>query len=152
MDVFTVGIWKPRTRPNSFEGIGTEGLKWLRQVKQEFGLPGVATEVATEKHVFEALKYGIDILWIGARTTVNPFAMQALADALEGVDVTVLIKNPINPELDLWLGAIERIQKAGITKLGAIHRGFSSLRKAHTVTSPSGRYLLSCVSACLTYP
>lgn len=129
VDVFRAGIWKPRTRPNSFEGIGTEGLKWLRQVKQEYGLP-VATEVATEKHVFEALKYGIDILWIGARTTVNPFAMQALADALEGVDATVFVKNPINPELDLWLGAIERIQKAGITKLGAIHRGFSSFEKS----------------------
>lgn len=129
VDVFRAGIWKPRTRPNSFEGIGTEGLRWLRQVKQEYGMP-VAIEVATEKHVFEALKYGIDILWIGARTTVNPFAMQALADALEGVDVIVFIKNPINPELDLWIGAIERIQKAGIKKIGAIHRGFSSFEKS----------------------
>lgn len=129
IDVFRAGIWKPRTRPNSFEGIGTEGLKWLRQVKQEYGLP-VATEVATEKHVFEALKYGIDVFWIGARTTVNPFAMQALADALEGVDVTVFVKNPINPELDLWIGAIERIQKAGIRKIGVIHRGFSSFEKS----------------------
>jgi len=129
VDLFRAGIWKPRTRPNSFEGIGTEGLKWLKQVKQEYGMP-VAIEVATEKHVFEALKYGIDVLWIGARTTVNPFAMQALADALEGVDVMVFVKNPINPELDLWIGAIERIQKAGIKKIGAIHRGFSSFEKS----------------------
>jgi len=129
VDVFRAGIWKPRTRPNSFEGIGTEGLSWLRQVRQEYGMP-VAIEVATEKHVFEALKYGIEVLWIGARTTVNPFAMQALADALKGVDVMVFVKNPINPELDLWIGAIERIQKAGINKIGAIHRGFSSYEKS----------------------
>ena len=128
VDVFRAGIWKPRTRPNSFEGIGTEGLRWLKQVKQEFNLP-VAIEVATEKHVYEALKFGIDVLWIGARTTVNPFAMQAIADALQGVDVMVFVKNPINPELDLWIGAIERIHKAGIKKLGAIHRGFSSFEK-----------------------
>ena len=128
VDVFRAGIWKPRTRPNSFEGIGTEGLKWLKQVKQDYGLP-VAIEVATEKHVYEALKYGIDVLWIGARTTVNPFAMQTIADALQGVDVMVFVKNPVNPELDLWIGAIERIHKAGIKRLGAIHRGFSSFEK-----------------------
>ncbi len=126
--IFRAGIWKPRTRPNSFEGIGVTGLKWLKQVKQEYGL-AVGTEVATEKHVYEALKYGVDVLWIGARTAVNPFAVQEVADALQGVDVTVLVKNPINPDLDLWIGAIERIHQAGITKIGAIHRGFSSYEK-----------------------
>jgi len=128
VDIFRAGIWKPRTRPNSFEGVGSEGLAWLKQVKQEYSLP-VAVEVATEKHVYEALKFGIDVLWIGARTTVNPFAMQEIADALKGVDTMVLVKNPINPELDLWIGAIERIHKAGIKRLGAIHRGFSTFEK-----------------------
>jgi 3-deoxy-7-phosphoheptulonate synthase len=128
VSVFRAGIWKPRTRPNSFEGIGSEGLKWLRMVKQETGLL-VATEVANEKHVYEALKYGVDMLWIGARTSVNPFTVQEISNALNGVDVMVLVKNPINPDLELWLGAIERIAKAGITKLGAIHRGFSSYEK-----------------------
>jgi len=135
VDVFRAGIWKPRTRPNSFEGIGSEGLGWLKQVKKEFNLP-VAVEVATEKHVYEALKYGIDVLWIGARTTVNPFAMQEIADALKGVDVMVMIKNPINPEIELWIGALERIHKAGIKKLGAIHRGFSSYEKTAMRNQP----------------
>jgi chorismate mutase len=126
--VYRAGIWKPRTRPNSFEGIGSEGLKWLRRVKQETGLM-VGTEVANEKHVYEALKYGIDMLWIGARTSVNPFTVQEISDALNGVDVMVLVKNPINPDLELWIGAIERIAKAGITRLGAIHRGFSAFEK-----------------------
>ena len=128
VSVFRAGIWKPRTRPNSFEGIGIEGLKWLRTVKQETGLM-VGTEVANEKHVYEALKYGIDLLWIGARTSVNPFTVQEISDALRGVDVMVLVKNPINPDLELWIGAIERISKAGITRLGAIHRGFSTYEK-----------------------
>jgi len=128
VSVFRAGIWKPRTRPNTFEGIGTEGLKWLRNVKQETGLM-VGTEVANEKHVYEALKYGIDLLWIGARTSVNPFTVQEISDALRGVDVMVLVKNPINPDLELWIGAIERISKAGITRLGAIHRGFSTYEK-----------------------
>jgi chorismate mutase len=128
INVFRAGIWKPRTRPNSFEGVGTEGLKWLRRVKQETGLL-VGTEVANEKHVYEALKYGIDMLWIGARTSVNPFTVQEISDALNGVDVMVLVKNPINPDLELWIGAIERIAKAGITRIGAIHRGFSSFEK-----------------------
>jgi 3-deoxy-7-phosphoheptulonate synthase len=128
VSVFRAGIWKPRTRPNSFEGVGTEGLKWLRRVKQETGLM-VATEVANEKHVYEALKYGIDMLWIGARTSVNPFTVQEISDALNGVDVMVLVKNPINPDLDLWTGAIERVARAGITRLGAIHRGFSAYEK-----------------------
>ena len=126
--VFRAGIWKPRTRPNSFEGVGQEGLKWLRNVRQETGLL-VGTEVANEKHVYEALKYGIDVLWIGARTSVNPFAVQEISDALNGVDVIVLVKNPINPDLELWIGAIERIARAGITRIGAIHRGFSAYEK-----------------------
>jgi 3-deoxy-7-phosphoheptulonate synthase len=128
ISVFRAGIWKPRTRPNSFEGVGTEGLKWLRRVKQETGLL-VGTEVANEKHVYEALKYGIDLLWIGARTSVNPFTVQEISDALNGVDIMVLVKNPVNPDLDLWIGAIERIARAGITRIGAIHRGFSSYEK-----------------------
>jgi chorismate mutase len=128
ISVFRAGIWKPRTRPNSFEGVGSEGLKWLRRVKQETGML-VGTEVANEKHVYEALKYGIDMLWIGARTSVNPFTVQEISDALNGVDVMVLVKNPINPDIELWMGAIERIAKAGITRLGAIHRGFSSYEK-----------------------
>jgi len=128
ISVFRAGIWKPRTRPNSFEGVGTEGLKWLRRVKQETGLL-VGTEVANEKHVYEALKYGIDLLWIGARTSVNPFTVQEISDALNGVDIMVLVKNPVNPDLELWIGAIERIARAGITRIGAIHRGFSSYEK-----------------------
>jgi len=128
ISVYRAGIWKPRTRPNSFEGIGSEGLKWLRRVKQETGLL-VGTEVANEKHVYEALKYGVDLLWIGARTSVNPFTVQEISDALNGVDVMVLVKNPINPDIELWIGAIERIARAGITRIGAIHRGFSSYEK-----------------------
>ena len=126
--IFRAGIWKPRTKPGGFEGVGTEGLRWLKEVKAETGMY-VATEVATAKHVFEALKYGVDILWIGARTSANPFAMQEIADALEGVDIPVLVKNPVNPDLDLWIGALQRIYNAGIRKLGAIHRGFSSYDK-----------------------
>jgi 3-deoxy-7-phosphoheptulonate synthase len=134
--VFRAGIWKPRTRPNSFEGVGTEGLKWLRRVKEETGLL-VGTEVANEKHVYEALKYGIDMLWIGARTSVNPFTVQEISDALNGVDVMVLVKNPINPDIDLWTGALERIARAGITRLGAIHRGFSSYEKTAYRNQPN---------------
>ncbi len=124
IDLFRAGIWKPRTRPGSFEGVGTEGLGWLKKVKEETGLK-VTTEVAKTQHVFEALKYGIDVVWLGARTTVNPFSVQEVADALQGVDIPVMIKNPINPDLKLWIGAIERIYKAGITNIAAIHRGFS---------------------------
>ncbi|MBC8155094.1 MAG: bifunctional 3-deoxy-7-phosphoheptulonate synthase/chorismate mutase type II [Bacteroidetes bacterium] len=119
------GVWKPRTRPGSFEGMGEAALPWIRRAKAETGLP-FAVEVATPEHVELALKYGVDILWIGARTTVNPFNVQELADSLRGVDVPVLIKNPVNPDLALWIGAFERIAGAGITKLGAIHRGFST--------------------------
>ena len=118
------GIWKPRTRPGEFEGIGSIGLQWLSRAKEETGLP-TAIEVATAKHVEEALKSGVDILWVGARSTVNPFTVQEIADALRGVDVPVMVKNPVNPDLSLWIGALERINNAGITKLAAIHRGFS---------------------------
>ena len=127
--IFRAGIWKPRTKPGGFEGVGVEGLTWLKRVKQETGMY-VATEVATAKHVFEALKAGIDLLWIGARTTANPFAVQEIADALKGVDIPILIKNPVNPDLELWIGAMERINQAGIKQLGAIHRGFSSYDKS----------------------
>ena len=126
--IFRAGIWKPRTKPGGFEGIGVEGLQWLRRVKNETGMY-VATEVATAKHVYEALKYGIDVLWIGARTTANPFAVQEIADALRGVDIPILIKNPVNPDIELWLGAIERIYNAGLHQLAAVHRGFSSYDK-----------------------
>ncbi len=125
IDLFRSGIWKPRTRPNSFEGVGVVGLGWLKRVKEETGLK-VTTEVANTAHVFEALKAGIDVLWLGARTTVNPFAVQEVADALKGVDIPVMVKNPINPDLQLWIGAIERLYNAGITRIAAIHRGFSS--------------------------
>ncbi len=124
IDAFRAGIWKPRTRPGSFEGVGVEGLTWLKNVKNELGLK-VTTEVANTQHVFEALKHDIDILWLGARTTVNPFSVQEVADAIRGVDIPVLIKNPINPDLALWKGAIERIYKAGVTRIGVIHRGFA---------------------------
>lgn len=126
--IFRAGIWKPRTRPGAFEGIGSVGLEWLKKVKQETGMY-TATEVATAKHVQEALAAGVDIIWIGARTTVNPFAVQEVADALAGSDIPVLIKNPVNPDLELWIGAIERLYRAGVKKLGVIHRGFSSADK-----------------------
>ncbi len=125
VDVMRAGIWKPRTRPGSFEGIGTKGLPWLQAAKKITGLP-VAVEVATAKQVEDALHFDVDILWLGARTTVNPFSVQEIADALRGVDVPVLIKNPINPDLELWIGAVERVAKAGIKQIGLIHRGFSS--------------------------
>src|SRR4249919_204979 len=125
VDMLRAGIWKPRTRPGSFEGIGTKGLPWLQQAKKLTGLP-VAVEVATGKQVEDALHFDVDVLWIGARTTVNPFSVQEVADALRGVDVPVLIKNPINPDLELWTGAVERVAKAGIKNIGLIHRGFSA--------------------------
>lgn len=128
VDVFRAGIWKPRTRPNSFEGVGSKGLPWLKKIRQETGLP-VTIEVANAGHVHEALKFGIDLLWIGARTAANPFAVQEIADALKGAEVGVFIKNPINPDLDLWIGAMERIHQAGIKKIGMIHRGFSTYEK-----------------------
>ena len=126
--MFRAGVWEPRTKPGGFEGNGEKALPWMKQVKEETGML-TATEVATPEHVELALKYGIDILWVGARTSANPFAMQALADSLQGVDVPVLVKNPVNPDLELWIGALQRINQAGIKKLGAIHRGFSSFDK-----------------------
>ena len=126
--IFRAGVWKPRTKPGGFEGNGETALPWMKQVKEETGML-VATEVATPEHVELALKYGVDVLWVGARTTANPFAMQALADSLKGVDVPVLVKNPVNPDLELWIGAMERINQAGVKRMGAIHRGFSSYDK-----------------------
>ncbi|MGL5636878.1 MAG: chorismate mutase [Bacteroidales bacterium] len=128
LKIFRAGVWKPRTKPGGFEGVGSQGLAWLKKVKDTYGMY-TATEVATAKHVLEALKYDVDILWIGARTTANPFAVQEIADALEGCDKIVLIKNPVNPDLELWIGAVERIYNAGIRRIGVIHRGFSSYEK-----------------------
>lgn len=125
VDVLRAGIWKPRTKPGSFEGVGLPGLSWLAKAKEETGLP-IATEVANAKHVEGALEFGVDVLWIGARTTVNPFSVQDIADALRGVNIPVLVKNPMNPDLDLWTGAVQRLQKVGIENVGLIHRGFSS--------------------------
>lgn len=126
--IFRAGVWKPRTKPGGFEGNGEKALPWMARVKKETGML-ISTEVATPEHVELALKYGMDILWVGARTSANPFAMQALADSLRGVDIPVLVKNPVNPDLELWIGALERINQAGIKHLGAIHRGFSSYDK-----------------------
>ncbi len=125
VQVLRAGIWKPRTKPGGFEGVGEIGLEWLCQAKKETGLP-IATEVANASHVELALKHGVDLLWIGARTTVNPFSVQEIADSLRGVDVPVLVKNPMNPDIDLWCGAIERLSKVGLSQVGLIHRGFSS--------------------------
>lgn len=135
IDLFRAGVWKPRTRPGAFEGNGAAALPWLRRVKVETGLR-VAIEVATANQVYEALKFGIDVLWIGARTTVNPFSVQEIADALRGADVPVLIKNPVNPDLELWVGAIERIRNAGVARVGAVHRGFSSYSKSKFRNAP----------------
>ena len=126
--IFRAGIWKPRTKPGGFEGVGSVGLTWLQEVKKETGML-VATEVANKQHVEEALNAGVDVLWIGARTSVNPFAMQEIADSLVGADVPVLVKNPVNPDLELWIGAMQRIYNAGIRQIGAIHRGFSAYGK-----------------------
>ena len=138
IDVMRAGIWKPRTRPNNFEGNGAKALKWVEQVKKELGVK-FAVEVANPEHVELCLKAGVDILWVGARSTVNPFTVQEIADALRGTDVPVLVKNPINPDLSLWLGAIERINAVGITKLGAIHRGFGSFQKTQFRNVPAWR-------------
>ena len=128
-DLFRAGVWKPRTRPNSFEGIGEQALEWLQVVKQETELR-IATEVANAQHVEKCLQADVDVLWLGARTTVNPFYVQEIAEALKGVDITVLVKNPLHPELSLWIGALERLNKAGINQLAAIHRGFFTLEQS----------------------
>lgn len=135
VDLLRAGIWKPRTRPNSFEGVGEVGLPWLKKAGKEIGVP-VTTEVANAEHVEACLKHDIDVLWIGARTTVNPFSVQEIADALKGVDIPVMVKNPINPDLQLWIGAMERLNGAGITKLAAIHRGFSTEEKTPFRNTP----------------
>ena len=126
--IFRAGVWKPRTKPGGFEGNGEAALPWLQRVKEETHMM-VATEVATPEHVELALKYGVDVFWIGARTSANPFAMQAIADSMKGIDVPVLVKNPVNPDLELWIGAMERLNQAGIKRIAAIHRGFSSYDK-----------------------
>ncbi len=128
-DVFRAGLWKPRTSPSSFEGVGIKGLKWLQKVREKTGLR-VATEVATPRHVECCLEANIDILWIGARTTVNPFYVQEIAEALKGVDIPILVKNPVHPEIGLWIGALERFYKVGISKLSAVHRGFHNYKKS----------------------
>lgn len=135
VDCFRAGIWKPRTRPGAFEGIGEIGLEWLAEVKKETGLP-VACEVATPAHIEMALRYGIDVLWLGARTTVNPFYVQEVADAMVGCDITVMVKNPVNPDLQMWIGALERLNRAGITKLAAIHRGFTNAESSPYRNNP----------------
>ncbi|MBW8049020.1 MAG: 3-deoxy-7-phosphoheptulonate synthase [Cytophagales bacterium] len=136
IDIFRAGVWKPRTRPDSFEGVGSIGLTWLKNVKKVTGLP-TAVEVAKPVHIEEALKNEIDILWIGARTTVNPFIVQELAEAMKGADIKVMVKNPINPDLSLWIGAIERIQNAGIKSVAAVHRGFSSFDNTKFKNTPT---------------
>ncbi|MBC8084495.1 MAG: bifunctional 3-deoxy-7-phosphoheptulonate synthase/chorismate mutase type II [Hymenobacter sp.] len=136
VDLFRAGIWKPRTKPGGFEGMGAVALPWLQRVKAETGLP-TTVEVATPRHVEEALAHGIDVLWIGARTTVNPFAIQELADALAGTGVPVMVKNPVNPDVALWAGALERLERAGITDLAAIHRGFSTFAPSRYRNPPT---------------
>jgi chorismate mutase len=149
--IFRAGIWKPRTRPNTFEGIGDVGLEWMKKVKAETGLL-TATEVANADHVENCLKAGIDILWIGARTTVNPFSVQEIADALKGVDIPVFVKNPINPDAQLWAGALERVNSAGIKKLAAIHRGFHSFDHGPFRNSPKWELAIELKTACPNLP
>ena len=138
VNVYRAGIWKPRTHPNNFEGLGTAGLRMLQRVKNELGMK-ICTEVANEKHIFDCVKFGVDMVWIGARTSANPFLVQEIADALKDVDIPVLVKNPVNPDLDLWIGALERLNQAGIKKLGVIHRGFSTSEKMKYRNDPCWR-------------
>ena len=149
--IFRAGIWKPRTRPNTFEGIGDIGLEWLKKVKQDTGML-IATEVATSEHVEKCLKAGVDILWIGARTTVNPFSVQDIADVLKGVDIPVFVKNPIYPDAQLWAGALERINNAGIKKIAAIHRGFHSYDNGPFRNSPKWELAIDLKAACPQLP
>ncbi|MGB3780152.1 MAG: bifunctional 3-deoxy-7-phosphoheptulonate synthase/chorismate mutase type II [Tunicatimonas sp.] len=136
INLMRAGVWKPRTRPNTFEGMGQEALGWIQRIKKELNVQ-FAVEVANAMHVQEALHYGVDVLWIGARSTVSPFIVQEIADALKGCDVPVLVKNPINPDLALWMGALERLNQAGVTKLGAIHRGFSTYQQTRYRNIPT---------------
>lgn len=151
VSVLRAGIWKPRTRPGEFEGIGSVGLQWLKRAKQETGLP-TAVEVATAKHVEEALAAGVDILWVGARSTANPFTVQEIADALRGVDIPVMVKNPVNPDISLWCGALERLNNAGIKKLAAIHRGFSSYEKTAFRNEPMWELAIQLKTLCPELP
>ena len=141
VQIFRAGIWKPRTKPNSFEGVGVIGLEWLKRVKDEYGFK-IATEIANANHAKLALDYDVDYLWIGARSTVNPFVVQEIAEALHNTDKVVLVKNPINPDLDLWIGAFERLQAQGISNLGAVHRGFSSYKKTKYRNNPQWQIAL----------
>lgn len=149
--VFRAGIWKPRTRPGTFEGNGAKALPWLQKVKKETGLL-TAVEIANAQHAKLAIEFDIDILWLGARTTVNPFAVQEIAEAIQGTDKIVLVKNPINPDLDLWIGGIERLHKMGVKNLGAIHRGFSSFRKSKYRNTPSWQIPIDLKSKYPTLP
>ncbi len=141
VQVYRAGVWKPRTRPGSFEGVGEQALPWLKRVKEETGMK-IAIEIANAEHAKLALKYDVDILWIGARTSVNPFAVQEIADAIKGSDKVILIKNPINPDLSLWIGAVERFYQAGMTNIGVIHRGFSRFRQGEYRNDPNWQIAL----------
>ena len=145
LKLFRAGIWKPRTKPGGFEGVGVDGLAWLKEVKKETGMY-VSTEVATAKHVYECLKAGIDLFWVGARTTANPFAVQEIADALKGVDIPVLVKNPVNPDLELWIGALERINTWVPSTADS-----AAMTKSSTVTCPNGISPLSCAAEFPTF-
>jgi len=149
--LFRAGVWKPRTRPGAFEGKGEPALAWLQDVKKETGLR-TTVEVATAEHAELALKYGVDVLWIGARTTVNPFSVQEIADALKGTDVPVLVKNPVNPDVHLWLGALERVNRAGIKKLAAIHRGFSTAIRTQYRNAPMWELAIELKGFCPQLP
>lgn len=144
--IFRAGIWKPRTKPGGFEGNGETALPWMKRVKEETGML-ISTEVATPEHVELALKYGMDILWVGARTSANPFAMQALADAMQGLDLPVLVKNPVNPDLELWIGALQRLNQAGLKRLGAFIVASQATTRKSIATCLCGRYLSSCGDA-----
>jgi chorismate mutase len=139
--VYRGGIWKPRTRPGSFEGVGSIGLEWMKRIKEETGLP-VGTEVANAQHVEECLKAGVDVMWIGARSTASPFTVQEIADVLKGTDQTVMVKNPVNPDVQLWIGALERLNQAGIKNLVAIHRGFTPFRESKYRNYPSWKTVI----------
>ena len=151
VDLLRAGIWKPRTSPGSFEGVGEKGLPWLVEAKNQTGIP-TTVEVANAKHVELCLNFEIDVLWIGARTTVNPFAVQEIADALRGVDIPVMVKNPINPDLALWLGSVERIKKAGIKNIAAIHRGFSNLAEKYYRNRPQWQIAIEFMRQCPEIP